>query len=200
MLFPAIDVSPMLILTLPAENYKKRRLSLWQEGGSRCEISLKFLNTGKQEEASLPLQEPWDSSVRKYVCAAEARGYHQGDPMLPQGWKAFLREVVPRPPDPSTQSEVSRRLLPYQDEIRQALATTTAATIRVFIAISAAFSPMSGKSVRRSDPPPGEEAQIDFGYLGMWQDPLTGRGSGLCVTSWPSISLAGRQRELSPIT
>ncbi|MCL0081911.1 DDE-type integrase/transposase/recombinase, partial [Dehalococcoidia bacterium] len=30
-------------------------------------------------------------------------------------------------------------------------------------------------TVRRSDPPPGEEAQIDFGYLGMWQDPLTGK-------------------------
>jgi hypothetical protein len=30
-------------------------------------------------------------------------------------------------------------------------------------------------TVRRDDPPPGEEAQIDFGYLGMWQDPQTGK-------------------------
>jgi hypothetical protein len=34
--------------------FEIRRLSLWQEGGSRCEISLKFLNTGKQGEASVP--------------------------------------------------------------------------------------------------------------------------------------------------
>src|SRR4030042_1693454 len=68
-------------------------------------------------------------TVRKYVYAAEARGYRQGDPTPSQGWKAFLREVIPRPPDPSTRSEVFARLLPYQDEIREALATTTAATI-----------------------------------------------------------------------
>ena len=39
--------------------------------------------------------------------------------------------------------------------------------------------PGAGKSVqitvRREDPPPGEEVQIDFGYLGMWEDPSTGK-------------------------
>jgi transposase len=30
-------------------------------------------------------------------------------------------------------------------------------------------------TVRRDDPPPGDEAQIDFGYLGMWRDPKTGK-------------------------
>jgi transposase len=29
--------------------------------------------------------------------------------------------------------------------------------------------------VRRDDPPPGEEAQIDYGYLGMWRDPKTAK-------------------------
>ncbi|MBI4307906.1 MAG: transposase [Chloroflexi bacterium] len=29
-------------------------------------------------------------------------------------------------------------------------------------------------TVRREDPPPGDEAQIDFGYLGLWQDPVSG--------------------------
>ena len=27
--------------------------------------------------------------------------------------------------------------------------------------------------MRRGDPPPGEEAHIDFGYLGVWQNPKT---------------------------
>jgi len=30
-------------------------------------------------------------------------------------------------------------------------------------------------TVRREDPPPGEEAQVDFGYLGLWEDPSTGK-------------------------
>jgi transposase len=30
-------------------------------------------------------------------------------------------------------------------------------------------------TVRRDDPPPGEEAQVDFLYMGLWDDPGTGR-------------------------
>ncbi|MCL0091969.1 hypothetical protein M1N59_01750 [Dehalococcoidales bacterium] len=87
--------------------------------------------------------------------------------------------MVPRPPDPSTQSEVFRRLLPYQNEIRQALATTTAATIwqrlrdnegvkvsppSFYRYLSCFLADVWKKpriTVRRSDPPPGEEAQKD---------------------------------------
>jgi len=132
-------------------------------------------------------------TVRKYVYAAEARGYRQGDPMPPQGWKVFLREVIPKPPDPSTRSETFRRLLPYQDEIEEALATTTAAIIwqrlrdekGVMASLPSFYRYLScfladvwkkpRITVRRSDPPSGEEGQIDFGYLGMWQEPKTGK-------------------------
>lgn len=133
------------------------------------------------------------ATVRKYIYAAAARGYHQGDPTPPQGWRAFLKEVIPQPPDPSTRSETFARLLPYQEEIREALATTTAATIwqrlrdeeginvsqaSFYRYLSCFLADVWKKpqiTVRRSDPPPGEEAQIDFGYLGMWQDPLSGK-------------------------
>ena len=90
-------------------------LEHWQAGRSISAIS-----------RSLGVCRP---TVRKYVYAAEARGYHQGDPTPPQGWKAFLREVVPKPPDPSTRSETFAKLLPYQDEVKESLATTTAATV-----------------------------------------------------------------------
>jgi len=90
-------------------------LEHWQAGRSICAIS-RSLGVCR-------------ATVRKYVYAAEARGYHQGDPTPAQGWKAFLREIIPKPPDPSTRSEVFARLLPYQEEIREALAATTAATI-----------------------------------------------------------------------
>ena len=154
-------------------------LEHWQAGRSICAIS-RSLGVCR-------------ATVRKYVYSAEARGYHQGDPTPAQGWKAFLREAIPKPPDPSTRSEVFARLLPYQEEIREALATTTAATIwqrlrdnkRVMVSQPSFYRYLScfladvwkkpRITVRRDDPPPGEEAQVDFGYLGMWQDPKTGK-------------------------
>jgi transposase len=30
-------------------------------------------------------------------------------------------------------------------------------------------------TVRKDDPPPGAEAQIDYGFLGRWSEPATGR-------------------------
>jgi len=90
------------------------------------------------------------------------------------------------------------KLLPYQDEIREALATTTAATIwqrlrddgGVMVSLPSFYRYLSCFltdvwkkpriiTVRRSEPPPGEEAQIDFGYLGTWQDPLSGKSRRL---------------------
>jgi transposase len=155
-------------------------LEHWQAGRSICAIS-----------RSLGVSRP---TVRKYVYAVEARGYHQGDPTPSQGWKAFISEVIPKPPDPTTRSEVFAQLLPYQEEIRTALATTKAATIwqrlrdekkikvsqpsfyrylSCFLADVWKQKPII--TVRRDDPPPGEEVQIDFGYLGIWQDPKSGK-------------------------
>ena len=154
-------------------------LEHWQAGRSICAIS-RSLGVCRV-------------TIRKYVYVVEARGYHQGDPTPPQGWKAFIAEVIPRPPDPSTRSEVFAKLLPYQDEIRAALASTKASTIwqrlrdekRVKVSQPSFYRYLSCFladvwkrpciTVRRDDPPPGEEAQIDFGYLGIWQDPKRGK-------------------------
>ena len=154
-------------------------LEHWQAGRSICAIS-RSLGTCR-------------ATVRKYVYAAEARGCRQGDPTPSQGWKAFLKEAIPKPPDPSTRSEVFARLLPYQNEIREALATTKATTIwqrlrdneGVKVSLASFYRYLScfltdvwkkpKITIRRSDPPPGEEAQIDFGYLGIWQDPKTSK-------------------------
>lgn len=137
-------------------------------------------------------------TVRKYVYAAEARGYHQGDPTPEQGWKTFLKEVLPKPPDPSTRSQVFAKLLPYQDEIKEALATTKPSTIwrrlvedkEIKVSMPSFYRYLScfltdvwkkplPITIRRDEPPAGEEAQIDFGYLGMWQDPLSGKRTKL---------------------
>ena len=110
-------------------------LERWQAGRSICAIS-RSLGVCR-------------ATVRKYVYAVEVREYRQGNPMPPEGCKAFLREVIPKPPDPSTRSEAFARLLPYQDKIREALATTTAATIRQrlryerWVRVSHQFPPLS---------------------------------------------------------
>lgn len=39
----------------------------------------------------------------------------------------------------------------------------------------------SSITVRRPDPPPGEESQLDYGYLGLWEDPLMGKRRRLWV-------------------
>lgn len=152
-------------------------LEHWQAGRSICAIS-RSLGVCR-------------STVRKYVYAAEARGYRQGDPTPAQGWKTFIAEVIPQAPDPSTRSEVFAKLLPYQEEIRAALNTTKASTIwqrlrdeeRVKVSQPSFYRYLNcfladawkkpRITVRRDDPPPGEEAQIDFGYLGMWLDPVS---------------------------
>jgi transposase len=152
-------------------------LEHWQSGRSICAIS-RSLDVAR-------------ATVRKYVYAAEARGYRQGDPVPPQGWKAFIAEVIPRPPDPATRSLVFAALLPYQEEIRAALATTKPSTIwqrlrdekRIEVSKPSFYRYLScfmadiwrkpRITVRRDDPAPGEEAQIDFGYLGTWDDPQT---------------------------
>ena len=154
-------------------------LEHWQAGRSICAIS-------RSLDVSM-------ATIRKYVYAAEARGYRQGDPTPPQGWKIFIAEVIPGPPDPSTRSEVFAKLLPYQDEIRAALAITKASTIwqrlrdekKVMVSQPSFYRYLScfladawkkpRITVRRDDPPPGDEAQIDFGYLGIWQDPKPGK-------------------------
>jgi hypothetical protein len=155
-------------------------LEHWQAGRSIGAIS-----------RSLGVSRP---TVRKYVYAVEARGYHRGDATPTQGWRAFIADVIPKPPDASTRSEVFARLVPYQEEIRAALATTKASTIwqrlrddkKVNVSqpsfyrylscfLADAWKKTPDITVRRNDPPPGEEVQIDFGYLGMWQDPKTGR-------------------------
>ena len=62
-------------------------------------------------------------TVRKYVYAAEARGYHQGDPTPPQGWKVFLNEVIPKPRMLSELSRTLTRLIRLNPEHADAYAS-----------------------------------------------------------------------------
>jgi len=132
-------------------------------------------------------------TVHKYISIAEAHGYRPGIPSPPQGWRAFLQEVAPEVFDPVAQSKVFAELRSLRIRIEETMADTSLMTawqrLRDEPGIKASYSSFRRYvqkhlpgvlerphiTVRREDPPPGEEAQIDFGYLGLWDDPVSGK-------------------------
>lgn len=138
-------------------------------------------------------------TVRKYVAIAEAHGYRPGELPPSQGWRAFLQEVAPEVFDPALRSKVFAELHSRHNQLKEAVAETNLLTawsrLREEAGLKASYSsfrryvlehlPQAAErarvTLRREDPPPGEEAQIDFGYLGLWEDPLAGKRCRLWV-------------------
>jgi hypothetical protein len=139
-------------------------------------------------------------TVKKYVAAGVAVGLCRGgDPpteaQLPTVLTHLRSSPVGRPP------EIGEQLAPHQDQIAAWLAEGLRLTkiyrrlraqgVRVpysslhrFARAQLDLGP-SAITVRVADPPPGEAAEIDFGLLGLWLDPLSGqrrRVYGLLVT------------------
>lgn len=133
-------------------------------------------------------------TVAKYVAPAEAAGLVPGGPPVSrEQWAELVREWFPelvvadlRHP---TWAEISR----FHDRIQADLETNTATTVwqrlrdedglsvslasfrRYLYAHLPEEVARSQVTVRRDDPPPGAEAQVDYGFLGMWLDPASGR-------------------------
>lgn len=138
-------------------------------------------------------------TIRKYIAIAEAHGYHPGGPPPPQGWKAFLQEAAPEVFNPALGSAIFAEIRSRHDQIKEAVADTNLMTawqrLREGQGLKASYSSFrryvlkhlpeamaqTQVTVRREDPPPGDEAQIDFGYLGLWQDPSSGKRCRLWV-------------------
>lgn len=139
------------------------------------------------------------ATVRKYIAIAEAHGYGPGVPPPGQGWRVFLQEVAPEVFDPVLRSKVFAELRTRHEQIEETVVHTNLMTawlrLRDGLGIKASYSSfrryvqehlpgvvgLAQVTVRREDPPPGEEAQIDFGYLGLWEDPLGGKRCRLWV-------------------
>lgn len=132
-------------------------------------------------------------TVRKYAGRAAAAGLVPGGPPLsPAQWAALVREWFPELSDPRARSSVYGQIAPHHDYIAAHLGKNTLATIhqrlrdehglevsiaslRRYVALELAGEAAEGKAtVLRDDPPPGEEAQLDYGHLGSWIDPASG--------------------------
>ncbi|MDN5856612.1 MAG: IS21 family transposase, partial [Actinomycetia bacterium] len=132
-------------------------------------------------------------TVRKYVAPAEAAGIVPGDGLVLDraGWAARVAEWFPELTDARARSSTWPVLEARRELISAMLETNTLATVHqrlrdehdVAVSVTSlrryvwrAFPDRAGGPeptvLRPTDPPPGQEVQIDYGYLGRWLDPL----------------------------
>src|SRR6266702_550673 len=154
----------------------------WHAGRSKNEIA-----------GSLGLSR---NTVRKYVAAAEAAGLAPGGPAVSQQrWAELARGWFPELADTRLRQVTWPAIGAHRDYIaRQLEAGVTVATIHqrlrdergLAVSVASLRRYVAGnlpEEVRRSQvtvlrlvpAEPGQEAQIDYGQLGRWLDPATGR-------------------------
>jgi transposase len=133
-------------------------------------------------------------TVRKYVAPAEAAGLVPGGPALGRAeWAELARGWFPGLIDARARSLTYPRIAPYRELIAAMLETNTVTTVHqrlrdehgLGVSLTslrrycwAEFpDEVTRERVRVPRPPtePGEEAQVDYGYLGRWHDPQAGR-------------------------
>lgn len=138
-------------------------------------------------------------TVRKYVQAAEAAGMGRSPPRTAEEWADFVRKQFPELVDPKARSHRFSELDAHLEFIREGLQTNHVTTVwqrlcrkaeldvslstfrrYVRLVMPEALDPKR-VAVWRPEVVPGEEAQVDFGKLGVWTDPRTGKRHPLWV-------------------
>jgi transposase len=133
-------------------------------------------------------------TVRKYVAKATEAGIAPGGPTLSRAeWAELVRGWFPELVDAKARSLTFPVIDAHRERIADMLETNTVATVhqrlrdehgltvgissfRRFVASEFPDQSLREKvTVRRPEVPAGEEAQIDYGHLGSWLDPATGR-------------------------
>lgn len=133
-------------------------------------------------------------TVRKYVSIATSLGFGAGQVNFSsQEWSRILADHSREVSDLTGRSDIFAEIARFHDAILDGLKTNHGSTVyqrlrdekgmkaslRSFYRYLDEFVPdRPGRpqpTVLRDDPPPGEEAQIDFGYLGTWINPSSGR-------------------------
>jgi transposase len=134
-------------------------------------------------------------TLRKYLAPAREAGIQPGGPPMGEAdWRTLVTGWFPELVDTRLRQTSWPSIEPHRDYIATQLkAGVTAATIHQRLTAERGLD-ASVASVRRwiranlpedarraqvtvlrDCPPPGSEAQIDYGRLGMWLDPATGR-------------------------
>jgi len=133
-------------------------------------------------------------TVKKYVDVAKAAGFKPGEGKgPPEGWPSWVDKVLPGIRERGRLHPTVRELQERREEIAKLLAEVSPTvgwrrlkrekglqvSLTSFRRYVHRYLPELLKhtqlTVRLVDPPPGEEAQVDYGFLGMWVDPWTGK-------------------------
>src|SRR5581483_1795437 len=131
-------------------------------------------------------------TVAKYTAKAEAEGYAPGsEPLSAEAWGELVHRWFPELVDPRERSLTHQTIDAFGADIEEGLKTNTATTVHqrlrdergLDVSITSfrryvwrEFPEENLRSIAtppRPDVPPGEEAQIDYGYLGSWLDQRT---------------------------
>ena len=133
-------------------------------------------------------------TVRKYIAAAEAAGLAPGGAVLSRAeWSELARGWFPELVDAKARSLTWPAIDAHRERIEAMLKTNTVTTVHQrlrdeqHLAVSITsfrryvwrqfpdHSDEGRVTVLRPPVPPGEEAQIDWGFLGSWLDPVADR-------------------------
>ena len=133
-------------------------------------------------------------TVRKYVAKAEAAGFVPGDrTMTRDDWRARVCDWFPELVDAKARSLTFGVIDAHRERIEMMLETNTVTTVwqrlrdehglaagissfRRYVWLEFPERPTAARvTVPRPEIDPGDEAQIDFGYLGPWFDPALQR-------------------------
>jgi transposase len=133
-------------------------------------------------------------TVKKYLTPAIEAGMEPGSGRTQAEWSVLARGWFPQLADTSLRQVSWPLIEPHRDyivaqleegvtkqTIWQRLAEergldASVASLKRWIAANLPEQALRQRvTVLGDDPPPGQEGQIDYGYLGMWLDPLGGR-------------------------
>ena len=150
-------------------------------------------------------------TIRKYVAPAEEAGFAPGGPpVTTEEWALYVRSWFPELVVPELRSATFAECAAHHEAIKEALATNHLSTVhqrlrdehgltasesslRRYVAVALAGEARADRvTVLKDDPPPGEEAQVDYGRLGMWFDPEAGRRRAL----WAFVIVLSASRHL----
>lgn len=154
-------------------------------------------------------------TVAKYMAAGMGVGLHRGGPPPTEEHVAAVLTAVRATPV-GRPADLAERLAAHRDQIVAWLAEGLRLTkihrrLRaqgVTVPYSSLHRFAQGElgfgaptvTVRVAEPPPGEAAEVDFGLLGLWPDPATGRRRRvygllvtLCFSRYAFLAIALRQ-------
>lgn len=156
------------------------------------------------------------STVDKYVAPALAAGLSPGGPALSRAeWSELVRGWFPELVESRSRSLTFSVIHEHHDRIKEMLATNTATTVhqrlrdehglsvgissfRRYLWLEFPDEVTADKvTVPRPEVDPGDEAQIDYGSLGMWLDPRSGRRQR--VWAFVMVLAASRHMFVRPV-